>query len=66
MTTHGSRSPLQPRMYRTEEVAELLACSRSQVYMLIRKGAIRHVTVGKSIRVPAAEIDRIALEGTGE
>jgi excisionase family DNA binding protein len=41
-----------PLLYRVEEAAEALRLSRSQVYELIRSGALRTVKIGGRRRVP--------------
>ena len=47
----------EPLVLRVEQVAELLSCSKSQVYTLIRAGEIPSVRLGKSgVRVPKAQL----------
>lgn len=41
-----------PLLYRVEEAAEALRISRTQIYALIRCGALRTVKIGGSRRVP--------------
>lgn len=43
---------ITPLLYRVEEAAEALRLSRSQVYELIRSGALRTVKIGGRRRVP--------------
>ncbi|MFC4630577.1 helix-turn-helix domain-containing protein [Promicromonospora alba] len=45
-----------PLLYRVEEAAEALRISRTQVYALIRSGALRTVKIGGSRRVPVAAV----------
>lgn len=45
-----------PVLYRVEEAAEALRVSRTQVYALIRCGALRTVKIGGSRRVPVAAV----------
>ena len=40
-----------------EETAEALGISRSQVYVLIRKGRLSAVAIGRSRRVPVKAIE---------
>jgi excisionase family DNA binding protein len=54
VSTPGGRSRL---LFRPEEVASLLAISRSRVYELIASGALESVTLGHSRRVPAQSLD---------
>jgi excisionase family DNA binding protein len=39
---------------------------RTSIHKAIGEGKIRAVWLGKSIRIPRSEIDRIAREGLGE
>lgn len=41
-------------LYRVEEAAEALRLSRSQIYELIRSGALRTVKIGGRRRVPVS------------
>ncbi|HXF73905.1 MAG TPA: helix-turn-helix domain-containing protein [Actinomycetota bacterium] len=46
------------RLLRPREAAEILGCSRSAVYDLIRRGAIPHVRLSAGIvRVPEDELE---------
>jgi excisionase family DNA binding protein len=51
-------------LYKVARAAEALDLSRSQVYNLVESGEIESVKVGKSIRIPFEEIQRIASRGT--
>ncbi|HVV76329.1 MAG TPA: helix-turn-helix domain-containing protein [Mycobacteriales bacterium] len=51
------RQPLTP-----EETAERLRVSKWTVYKAIKAGDIRVIKLGRCLRVPPAEIDRL-LEG---
>jgi len=42
---------------RAEEVAKRLQISRAQAYMLIRRGQIPSIRLGRSVRVPEAALD---------
>ena len=51
----------QPQLlYRVRRAATLLDVSTSGLYALIARGEVATVRVGQSIRVPAAEINRLA------
>ncbi len=51
-------------LLRPEEVAEVLSCSRSKIYELIRDGRLRPVKLGSSVRsgcrVSWTEIERFS------
>jgi excisionase family DNA binding protein len=40
--------------------------SRTSIYAAIQKGLVKVVKMGRSTRIPRAEIERIAQEGLGE
>ncbi|GBC95449.1 hypothetical protein HRbin16_01238 [bacterium HR16] len=46
------------------EAAEMLSVSRANLYKLVASGRIRTVKLGKSRRVPAAELARFVAELT--
>jgi excisionase family DNA binding protein len=54
---------MERQLLRIGEVAEALGLSKATTYRLIARGALRAVRVGSRLRVPAAEIDRVAREG---
>lgn len=47
----GGTSPVSRRLYRVEEVAEMLNVGRTKVFDLIRSGQLASVKVGGSRRV---------------
>lgn len=49
--------------YRPDEIAAEFSLTLRCVYRWIRTGKINHVHLGKYIRVPAPEVDRIRREG---
>jgi excisionase family DNA binding protein len=49
--------------YRPIEAADALGVSRSRIYAAIAEGSIRTIVVGTRLRIPAAELARIAEEG---
>jgi excisionase family DNA binding protein len=50
-------------LYRVKAAAQKLDISVSQAYNLINRGEIETVRVGKSIRIPARALDKIAAGG---
>ena len=50
--TEPTVTAVVPLLYRVEEAAEALRLSRSQIYELIRSGALRTVKIGGRRRVP--------------
>jgi excisionase family DNA binding protein len=52
-------------LYTVDQVAAYASCDWSSVYRLIREGDLRHVRIGKRIRVPASALDAF-LAGSGE
>lgn len=57
---HGVRDePAKDQLLMTpEEAAEALRVGRTTVYALIKSGALRPVHIGRSCRVPVAELER--------
>lgn len=51
-------------MYRVKEAAWRLDVSTSQAYNLINRGELEAVRVGRSVRVPAWALEKIAQKGT--
>lgn len=49
---------VQNRLLRPSEVQAIVGLSRSAVYAYIASGVLPSVRVGKSVRVPAAALDR--------
>ena len=47
-----------PHLYNPDAAAKTLSISRSTLYDLLAKGAISSVKVGRSRRIPRAEIER--------
>ena len=57
-----------PAMFKPIEVAKILNVSRSQIYVLLRDGAIRSSRVGKTRRISENELVRYirSIEGGGD
>lgn len=49
---------LDRKTLRMAEAAEVLGVSRSQLYVLAKRGDVPVVRIGSSLRVPAAALDR--------
>lgn len=54
------------RLLNTEQVREMLACSRSMVYKLIDQGDLTCVKVGRSVRVPSRSLEAYIARGASE
>ena len=57
---------LERRTYTVEEAARILGISRSSAYEAARKGEIPTIRIGKLLRVPAAQLDRLLEGGTSD
>lgn len=44
------------RVYRVREVSEHLDCDDDVIYRLINEGQIRHIRVGRLIRIPESAL----------
>lgn len=53
----------EKQYYRPDEIAAEFALTLRSVYHWIKIGGIKHVHLGKHIRVPAAEVDRLRTDG---
>ncbi|NTW28884.1 MAG: helix-turn-helix domain-containing protein [Coriobacteriia bacterium] len=60
--------PLQlrelPDLLTVNEVAALLRIGRGKAYTLVRTGALPSVTLGRSLRVPKAALERFLQGGS--
>jgi excisionase family DNA binding protein len=62
---------MNPRVYSVAEVADLLAfpagrsgvAGEMRVRRLITAGQLRAVRIGRAVRIPCTEIDRLLTEG---
>jgi len=45
------------------EAAEMLGLSRAMVYLLIQRGELRRSKIGKSARIPVADIEALLERG---
>lgn len=66
-TERATRPPVPVRgepAYKVTEVAAYLRVDKAAVYEMIRDGALRHVRIGRLIRVPQPALDEF-LAGHG-
>jgi excisionase family DNA binding protein len=50
----------QVQLYRIDEVAKLLGCSRRHVFTLVAQGRLRAVKLSRrATRIPASEVERL-------
>lgn len=50
-------------MVKVSELAKLLSVTRQTIYNRVKDGSIKSIKIGKAIRIPEEEIDRILKEG---
>lgn len=55
--------PVPQRLLRPREAALALGISKAYIYRLLSDGTIRKVALGRAVRIPIEEIDRLATEG---
>jgi excisionase family DNA binding protein len=51
-----------PLLVTAQEAADILGVGRTKLYELINRGALRPVHIGRSLRLPVAELERF-VEG---
>ena len=56
----GAPEPAGPLLLRVAEAAEVLAISRSSLYQLMSAGEVRTVRLGRTVRIPRRELERLA------
>ena len=56
-TTEVKTEDSRPLLLQVEELIPILGISRSAAYTLVRKGEIRSVRIGRSIRIPRGALD---------
>jgi putative molybdopterin biosynthesis protein len=47
------------QVYTPEEVASILKVSKNAIYKWVQEGRIDAIRIGKSVRIPAAEVERL-------
>lgn len=55
--------PPAPRFLTVAEVAEIARVSKMTVYRMVHSGELPAIRVGKSFRVPYAEVEKLLGEG---
>lgn len=58
--------PTGPLLLRVAEAAALLSVSRSSLYQLIASGEVRVVRLGRTVRIPRQELERLAASRLSE
>ena len=51
------------KFYTPEELAALLKVTRQAIYNWIQQGRMEAVRIGRTVRIPADEVDRLLREG---
>jgi excisionase family DNA binding protein len=59
----GEPAPAGRLLLRVAEAAEVLAISRSSLYQLMSSGEVRTVRLGRTVRIPRRELERLASAG---
>jgi excisionase family DNA binding protein len=62
---HPAADSTERLLYSVEEVARIWSIGRSSVYAAIQNAQVAFVKLGKSTRIPRAEVERVAREGLG-
>ncbi len=57
---------MSPFLLKIEDAAEMLSISRAHIYKLIQSGHLHVVHLGRSVRVPAGELERLISDLTAE
>ena len=52
--------------YTVDEVAEIMRVKKKTVYGWIKADKLRAVKAGKAYRIPAAAVEQLKTDGTGE
>jgi len=55
-------SAVEPVLLTIPQVARTLGLSRAMIYLLIRRGELRCIHVGRAVRVTRAEVRRFVLD----
>jgi excisionase family DNA binding protein len=51
------------RFYTPEELAAMLKVTRQAIYNWIQQGRMEAVRIGRTVRIPAEEVERLLREG---
>lgn len=60
-----TRIGVQPACLTAEQAARYLGISRAKLYELLGERALRSLTIGRSRRIPLAELDRFIADRLG-
>ena len=55
--------PAPPLAYSVKDAAAALSVSRNLIDRAINHNLIRCTRIGRAVRIPAAEVERVAIEG---
>lgn len=55
---------MENEYYTTKDVQEWFSCSHTTAYRIMRKSNIRVVRLGKNLRIPPQEFERLIAERT--
>ena len=55
--TTSSRLVVRPLLVSVEQAAGLLGIGRTTLYELIRRGEVRPIRIGRSVRIPRPELE---------
>ena len=58
MTTHQRNESSKPLMVTYRQAAELLGVCERSVWKLVKENELKPVRIGRSVRIPLAEIER--------
>ena len=54
------------QLLKVSEVAKILNVNKMTVYFLIKQEVIKSIKIGRSIRIPKSEVERMSKVGGGE
>ncbi len=57
---------LEDRFLTPKQFADRLSISRWTVYSWLQEGRLKKIKLGRLVRIPESEVDRIVQEGTQE
>lgn len=59
----GDRPPVPRALLSINEFMGAVGCSRTTTHRLVKSGRVRAVKIGRLVRIPVTEAERIASEG---
>ena len=54
------------QLLKVSEVAKMLNLNKMTIYSLIKSDVIKSVKIGRSVRIPKSEVERMSKVGGGE